>query len=314
MQTIELTYPHSLEMDQLPETVAAIGFFDGVHLGHQEVIRTAVSEGNKRNVESAIITFHPHPSVVLKKDVDHVEYITPLKEKQKVLEQLHVDRLYIITFNKELSSLSPQQFIDHFIIGLKIKHLVAGFDYSFGFKGKGNMDNIAEFTRDAFTYTSIGKVEKDAEKISSTRIRNMLRTGQVEEAERLLGRPFTVSGTVMEGDKRGKELGYPTANLSIREDELLPHPGIYAVKVIYKGEYLEGMASLGTNPTFSSDESKLSLEVNILDYKQDLYGDEIQVEWCKYIRDEIKFDQVDDLITQMKNDERIIRDYFADED
>src|SRR5699024_1689891 len=194
----------------------------------------------------------------------------------------------------------------------KIKHLVAGFDYSFGFKGKGNMDNIGGFTRDAFTYTSIDKVEKDAEKISSTRIRNLLRTGDVAEAERLLGRPFTVSGTVIEGDKRGKELGYPTANLSIHDDVLLPQPGIYAVKVIYKEEYLEGMASLGTNPTFSGDQQPgLSLEVNILDYNHDLYGEELQVEWCKYIREEIKFDHVDDLIMQMKNDEQEIRAFFA---
>lgn len=311
MQTIELTYPHSLEMNELPETVAAIGFFDGIHLGHQEVIQTAVSEARKRDMESAVITFHPHPSVVLKKDVDHVEYITPMKEKQQVLEQLQVDRLYIITFNKELSSLSPQQFIDHFIIGLKIKHLVAGFDYSFGFKGKGNMDNISEFTRDAFTYTTIGKVEMDAEKVSSTRIRHLLTTGDVEEIRQLLDRPLTVSGTVVEGDKRGKELGYPTANLAVSDDVLLPKPGIYAVKVMYQQEYLEGMASLGTNPTFTNDRSKLSLEVNILDYKHNLYGEELQVEWWKYIRDEIKFDRVDDLMTQMADDERVIRDYFA---
>src|SRR5699024_10905811 len=127
--------------------------------------------------------------------------------------------------------LNPQEFIDHFIIGLNIRHLVAGFDYSFGFKGKGNMDNISEYTRDAFTYTTVKKVEFDGEKISSTKIRNLLVNGDVEEAGRLLGRRLTISGTVVKGNKRGKELGYPTANLAISNDALLPCPGIYAVKV-----------------------------------------------------------------------------------
>lgn len=313
LRTIELTYPHSLTMDQLPETVAAIGFFDGIHLGHQKVINHAISEAKKRDMESAVITFHPHPSVVLKKDVQHVQYITPLKEKQEILEKLDVDRLYIITFNKELSSLSPQQFIDDFIIGLNIKHLVAGFDYSFGFKGKGNMKNIAEYTRDKFTFTTIDKVEMDNEKVSSTKIRGLLQVGNVEEVQRLLGRPLIVSGTVVEGDKRGKKLGYPTANLHIHPDALLPKPGIYAVKVRYKQEYLEGMASLGYNSTFTADRSDLSMEVNIFDYKNNLYGQQLQVEWWKYVREEIKFDHVEALIDQMADDEREIREFFSNQ-
>ncbi|MEN1966831.1 bifunctional riboflavin kinase/FAD synthetase [Lentibacillus sp. N15] len=312
MQTIELTYPHSLTVNDLPQTVAAIGFFDGIHLGHQKVISHAVSEANKRNMESAVITFHPHPSVVLKKDVQHVQYITPLQEKRSILAKMDVDRLYIITFNKELSSLSPQQFIDDFIIGLNIKHLVAGFDYSFGFKGKGNMNNIAAYTRDAFTYTTISKVEMDDEKISSTKIRGLLKTGNVQAVRELLGRPLTVSGVVMQGAKRGKELGFPTANIHVNQNALLPAAGIYAVKVRHKQNYYDGMASLGFNPTFTEDRTNLSLEVNIFDYKNDLYGEELQVEWWKYIREEVKFDHVDALIDQMADDENVIRNYFAD--
>ncbi|WP_106497582.1 bifunctional riboflavin kinase/FAD synthetase [Lentibacillus sp. Marseille-P4043] len=313
MRTIKLTYPHTLALEELPETVAAIGFFDGIHLGHQNVIKTAVSEAKERNMESAVITFHPHPSVVLKKDVQHVQYITPLKEKQEVLQKMDVDRLYIITFNKELSSLSPQQFIDHFIIGLNIKHLVAGFDYSFGHKGKGNMNNIAEYTREEFTFTTIKKVELDDEKVSSTKIRELLHSGKVEAVKLLLGRPLTVSGIVIEGDKRGRTIGYPTANLQLDQDALLPKPGIYAVKVIYKNEAYEGMASLGTNPTFTANRKDLSLEVNILDYQNDLYGEELQMEWCKFIRDELKFDNVEALIDQIADDEKVIRAYFSNE-
>jgi len=310
MRTIELTYPHSLVLGEMRETVCAIGFFDGIHKGHQQVIQTAVKKAKDKNMESAVITFHPHPSVVLKKGVQHVKYITPLREKQELLQKLHVDKLYIIKFNKELSTLSPQDFIDHFIIGLNIKHLVAGFDYSFGHKGQGNMNNIHEFTRNQFTYSTIEKVELGQEKISSSRIRELLQIGKVDEANALLGRPLKLSGIVIKGDQRGRELGYPTANLDIHEDVLLPKPGIYAVKVIYKNETYEGMANIGTNPTFTEDRQDLSIEVNIFDYNNDLYGEELQVEWYKFMRTEEKFTSADALITQMELDEKNIRAYF----
>lgn len=312
MRTIELSYPHTLELQNLPETVAAVGFFDGVHKGHQKVIQTAVDKAKENNMESAVITFHPHPSVVLKKDATHVRYITPLKEKQEILQQMDVDRLYIITFNKELASLEPQKFIDHFIIGLKIKHLVAGFDFSYGHKGKGNMEIIANHTRSRFDYTTISKVEMDEQKISSTRIRELLQNGKVETANSLLGHPLTIQGIVIDGEKRGRSIGYPTANIQIDPEALLPKTGVYAVKVEYKNELYEGMASLGYNPTFDGKLEEPSAEVNIFDYNNDLYGEELIMEWHKFIRDEEKFDQVDELIEQIEDDERVIRRYFLE--
>lgn len=312
MRTIELSYPHTLELQNLPETVAAVGFFDGVHKGHQKVIQTAVDKAKENNMESAVITFHPHPSVVLKKDATHVRYITPLKEKQEILQQMDVDRLYIITFNKELASLEPQKFIDHFIIGLKIKHLVAGFDFSYGHKGKGNMEIIANHTRSRFDYTTISKVEMDEQKISSTRIRELLQNGKVETANSLLGHPLTIQGIVIDGEKRGRSIGYPTANIQIDPEALLPKTGVYAVKVEYKNELYEGMASLGYNPTFDGKLEEPSAEVNIFDYNNDLYGEELIMEWHKFIRDEEKFDQIDELIEQIEDDERVIRRYFSE--
>src|SRR5690625_2151358 len=139
-------------------------------------------------MESAVITFHPHPSVVLKKGTKHVKYIAPMSEKKAILESLDVDRLYVITFNKPLSSLSPEVFIDHFITGLNIKHLVAGFDFTYGYKGKGNMENIAQFTKGHFTYTTIPKVEYQGEKISSTKIRQYMENGNIQAVNTLLGR------------------------------------------------------------------------------------------------------------------------------
>ncbi|MFD2044148.1 bifunctional riboflavin kinase/FAD synthetase [Ornithinibacillus salinisoli] len=310
MRTIELTYPHSLLKGELPDTVAATGFFDGIHKGHQRVINTAIQHANNNDMESAVISFHPHPSVVLKKDNKHVKYITPMKEKIKVLSQMGVDRLYIITFNKELSALSPQEFIDHFIIGLNMKHVVAGFDFSYGHKGQGNMNSIEEHARGLFTHTTIDKVLDEGEKISSTRIRNLLQDGNVEKVHHLLDRPLTITGKVIEGEKRGRELGYPTANIQIDPDALLPKPGIYAVKIVYHNSIYEGMASLGINPTFTEDRLDLSFEVNIFDFQNDLYGEELTVQWYTFIREEEKFDSVKGLIDQIKEDERVIRNYF----
>lgn len=310
MRTFELSYPHTITLDELPETVTAIGFFDGIHMGHQQVILTAIDEAEKRGMESAVISFHPHPSVVLKKGEQHVQYITPIKEKIEILQNLGVDRFYIIEFNQSLSKLSPQEFIDHFIIGLNIKHLVAGFDYTFGFKGSGNMDNIQEFTREKFTYTKISKVIMDDLKVSSTRIRELLKNGDMEKVNQLLNRPYRLTGTVVKGSQRGREIGYPTANLDINAEALIPKPGIYAVKVLYKNEVYEGMASIGVNPTFTENRKDLSIEVNILDYNNDLYGEELVVEWYKYMRDEEKFSSAEALIKQIEKDEINIRNYF----
>ncbi|WP_042144747.1 bifunctional riboflavin kinase/FAD synthetase [Paucisalibacillus sp. EB02] len=309
METIELTYPHQFQIEELPETIAAIGFFDGIHRGHQAVIQYAIAKAKETQTKNAVITFYPHPSVVLRNNHD-VKYITPLKEKQKILEDLGVDRLYIINFNKELSSLSPEDFVNHFIVGLNIKHIVAGFDFTYGHKGKGNMETISEHANGRFNHTMIDKVSSDNEKISSTKIRSLLDSGYVEQANTLLGRSLTTSGLVIQGDKRGRELGYPTANIKYNSEAHLPKPGIYAVRMIIDGTYHEGMASLGTNPTFTEDRIDLSLEVYIFDFEQQIYGKEVIVEWYKFIRNEEKFDSVEDLVERMKLDEEEIRSYF----
>ncbi|WP_040980191.1 bifunctional riboflavin kinase/FAD synthetase [Oceanobacillus jeddahense] len=310
METIELSYPHTLSKEDLPETVSAIGFFDGIHKGHQRVIQQAVDKAKQKNMESAVITFFPHPSVVLRKDTQHVKYITISSEKQAILDDLQVDRLYIIQFNQDLSKLSPQEFIDHFIIGLNIKHLVAGFDYSFGHKGQGKMADMQDYARDVFTWETIGKVTLEKEKISSTRIRAALATGDMEQVEQLLGRTFKTTGLVVKGASRGRELGYPTANLAISKDALLPKQGVYATRVYYKGEVYGGMANIGTNPTFTDEIEDMSVEVFLFDFDGDLYGEELMIEWLSYTREEIKFDSKEALIERMQQDEQEIRAYL----
>lgn len=312
MQIIQLTYPESLQKTTIPATVAALGFFDGVHQGHRAVIGKAVEIAKKEDKECAVITFHPHPSVVLKQSVETVQYITTIDEKAALMEELGVDRLYIVTFDKTLSQLSPEQFIEHFIVNLYIDHVVAGFDFSFGFKGKGNMKNITEFGFTNFTTSVINKVELEDEKVSSTNIRKALHNGDVSEVATLLDRPYHVSGIVVKGDQRGRLLGFPTANIESSEEKLLPKQGVYAVRIEVNGTMYDGMANLGVKPTFIEGETKPSLEVFIFDFNEDIYGEEVTVSWYKHIRDEQKFNGVDEIVAQLTKDEQEIRTYFAE--
>lgn len=312
MNIIRLSYPHDLQKDQIEDTVAAIGFFDGIHKGHEAVIQNAIDRAKDENKQSAVISFHPHPSVVLRKSKEEVRYITTVEEKKAILKEMGVDRFYVITFNEELSELSPENFVDHFIIGLHITHLVAGFDYTFGHKGAGNMENIEEMAKGQFTTTVVKKLANDAEKISSTSIRNHLRNGAVDEVRTLLGRVYETTGTVVEGDNRGgSQLGFPTANLKIADDKFLPKQGVYAVKVRHQNRLYNGMANLGVVPTFTDGRSEPKLEVNIFDFNEDIYDEQLTVEWYEFIRDEQKFSGVEEIIAQLQQDEKEIREYFA---
>src|SRR5699024_7129999 len=310
MELINLTYPHQLEKDTLKETVAAIGLFDGIHEGHQKVIQRAIEEAKKTHKQSAVITFHPNPAVVLSKGKKRADYLLPLEKKYAILEKMGVDRVYNITFNDELSQLSPQLFIDHFIKGLHIVHLVAGFDYSFGHKGAGNMKNIGNYCHDAFTYEVIDKYTDQDENVSSTRIRQLLDEGNIEEKTRLLTRPFTTIGQVIQGDQRGRTIGFPTANLSYDKELKLPSRGVYAVKVYMDDQSFTGITNLGYVPTFKTGELEFSLEVYILDFNQDIYGKTVEIEWLEKIRDEKKFDGIDALVAQLKADEIAVREKY----
>jgi|SRR5690625_529539 len=310
MKTIKLQYPHHLSKENLPETVCAIGFFDGIHLGHQRVIKTAVEYAKKQQRESAVISFHPHPTIVLSNGQKSVEYITPPDNKKRILANLGVDRLYVIKFDKQFSSLRPEQFIDHFIIGLNVQHLVAGFDFTYGFKGAGNMNNIAEFSKGRFTYTTIEKISQADEKVSSTHIRELIAKGNIETVNRLLGRPLETSGTVIKGDQRGRTIGYPTANIQTYPEALLPKRGVYAVQATVNGATYFGMANLGFRPTFEEDQSRPLLEVHLFNMDEDLYNCQLHIEWYEFIRSEKKFSSVDELIAQLQQDEKLIRKYF----
>lgn len=304
MKLIKLNHPHEFENLNFPTMVMALGYFDGVHLGHQHVIMEAQRTAESKGMKSAVMTFDPHPSVVLGKSVQHIEYITPLEEKARVIEDMGVDYLFVIHFTTEFSSLLPQEFIDQYIIGLNVKHVVAGFDYTYGKMGKGTMETIQFHSRNQFDFTVVSKLATPAEdKISSTLIRSLLRDGKVELMPKLLGRFYTTTGIVVHGEQRGRTIGFPTANIKMDDAYILPPTGVYSVKVKIGSEQYDGVCNVGYKPTFHREKmDKPSVEVHIFNFDKDIYDAAATVEWHMRIRNEQKFEGIEQLVSQIEKD------------
>ena len=308
MDIYKLHYPGTIDIDSIEQYSLAIGFFDGLHKGHQAVIAEAKKKAEELGIRSAVMTFDPHPSHLFGDGDKKVGYITQYPEKARLLDTMGIDTLFIVTFDWALASLSPKQFVDIFMKGLRIKHVTAGFDYTFGSKGAGTMEQMATLADGAFGTTVIDKVTDHAEKVSSTRIRQLLVEGNVEETASLLGRPFRTVGIVVHGEKRGRLLGFPTANVLPEPDTVLPANGVYAVRFTTDGITRNGVCSVGVKPTFHESGIPPIVEVNVLDFDGDLYGKEVAVDWIKHLRAEEKFDSVDALIEQMVIDKQQARD------
>lgn len=311
MELIKLNHPHSYKIEDFSPQVMALGYFDGVHLGHQEVIKTAMKIASDHGIKSAVMTFDPHPSVVLGKRLQHVEYITPIEEKIRVIENMGVDRLFIVHFTPEFANLLPQEFIDDYMIKLNVKHVVAGFDYTYGKMGKGTMETMQFHSRGKFEYSVVPKLSVADEKISSTLIRSSLREGKMDIIPMLLGRFYATTGVVIHGDKRGRTIGFPTANVDVWEDFILPPTGVYAVKIQVSGSWYQGVCNVGYKPTFNNEKpAKPSVEVHIFDFNKDVYGEVAVVEWHLKIREEQKFSGIDQLVAQIDKDKQKAIDYF----
>ncbi|AWE06720.1 bifunctional riboflavin kinase/FAD synthetase [Lysinibacillus sp. 2017] len=312
MNVIHLKYPHQLaqETNKLAFSLA-VGFFDGVHKGHQAVINSAKEKAQQLGVQSAVMTFDPHPSIVLGRRNEKVFYITPLTQKLDTLKKLNVDTVFVVNFTSDFAKLTPEEFIKHFILDLNVKHVTAGFDFSFGAFGKGNMETMKQLSNGQFGVTIVEKQADTEEKISSTRIRNYLQDGQMEQVRTLLGRAFEVPGIVVHGDKRGRTMGFPTANVQAMGGCYIPATGVYAVKILVQNEWYNGVCNVGYKPTFKNpDEKQLSIEVHILNFDKNIYGEEVVVGWYKRIRSERKFDGINALIEQIELDKQEAIEYF----
>ena len=314
MNVIHLKYPHQLAQKVKDQPYSlAIGFFDGVHKGHKAVIESAIQKAEELNIKSAVMTFDPHPSIVLGGRNEKVFYITPLSQKLDTLEKLNVDTVFVVNFTSDFAKLTPEQFIEYFIIDLNVQHVTAGFDFSFGAFGKGNMELMAQLSNGNYGVTVIDKLSDIEEKISSTRIRKALQDGEMEQVRNLLGRAFEVPGIVVHGDKRGRTMGFPTANVQAMEGCYIPATGVYAVKILVQNEWYNGVCNVGYKPTFHNpDEKRLSIEVHILDFDKNIYGEEVIVGWYKRIRSERKFNGIEALIEQIELDKQQAIAYFEE--
>ncbi|WP_050181406.1 bifunctional riboflavin kinase/FAD synthetase [Domibacillus robiginosus] len=311
MDVIMLRHPHSQKKEECKPMALALGFFDGVHKGHQQVIAAAKKTADQYGWKSAVMTFDPHPSVVLGRKHKHIRHITPLEEKKRLIAELGVDYLFVVRFTSDFAALEPQQFVDQYIIGLNVKHVTAGFDYTYGRLGKGTMETLMFHSRGLFTFTSVNKLEFEEEKVSSTKVRELLSEGLVRDASDLLGRPYRMHGTVIHGDKRGRKMGFPTANIEPDDDYFLPRTGVYAVKIRVKNKWHEGVCNVGFRPTFKSpDKPVLSIEVHIFQYKGDIYGEEVEVDWFIRLRGEQKFNGIEELAAQIERDKTAAMQFF----
>ena len=285
------------------ETAVTIGTFDGVHVGHRRIIEATVQKARDCGGQSVVISFDPHPQHVLRPQ-QPLALLTRTDEKAALLVEMGTDALLVLPFTHDLAALSPEAFVrDLLVKRLGVCHLVVGFDHAFGRGREGHHDNLARLgKRYGFDVTVIAPVTVDGEPVSSTRIRQTLAQGRVEEAGRLLGRPFSLRGPVVKGEGLGRKLGFPTANLGLDAVQLdLLADGVYAAKVQYGGQSFSGMANVGSRPSVPGRTK--GVEVHLFDFDGDLYGQTLGVQFIGRIRDERKFDSMEVLVAQMRRDQ-----------
>jgi riboflavin kinase/FMN adenylyltransferase len=290
-------------------TVVTVGNFDGVHLGHRSILARVCQRARELDCQPVALTFDPHPAKVLKPE-GNLRLLTTPAQKVELLEAAGVS-VVVQPFTREFAAIPAREFVrDYFVERLKVREVVIGHDYRFGYKRQGNIELLQQMGQTfGFTVQVVWAVEVEDAVVSSSLIRAMLQLGKVREANRLLGRAYGVTGRVVAGKGRGaKVLGVPTANL-VSENDLLPSCGIYAVWVIKDGHRLPGVANIGTCPTFGNQE--LTLEVHLLDFNGDLYGEMLQVEFVSRLRDEQRFSSIDALAAQIRADMTEARQVLA---
>lgn len=310
MEVINIHHPYKKEQIPDDSVVLALGYFDGVHLGHQAVIGKAKAEAKKKNLKLAVMTFNHHPSIVYKKlDIESMKYLSVLERKTELMESLGVDYFYVIEFTYDFGTLKPQEFVDQYIVGLHAKVAVAGFDYTYGPRDIANMNVLPTYAKNRFDIIEVTAQVSEGSKISSTNIRIALDEGDMEYVNEKLGYTYQFGGYVMHGDARGRTLGYPTANLRVEKHIRLPKTGVYVVSVCIQGKWYKGMASIGYNITFEKDRKK-TVEVNIFEFNRMIYGEKITVRWHHYLRGEVKFSGIEGLIDQLDIDKLESEEYF----
>jgi len=291
-----------LEGIQLQDTWLTIGTFDGVHLGHQEIVRSLVSNAHAAGSEAVVLTFFPHPAVVIGKR-QHPSYLTTPDERAALLGEFGVDIVITFPFTPPVSRITAQEFITMLKSHLGMKHLTVGPDFALGHNRVGNIQYLKSAGDEhGFTVSTIQPVEIEGQVVSSSRIRAALRQGEIEKVRTLLGRPYFVKGQVVPGDGRGHTIGIPTANLSMWFERALPKSGVYVTQGTINGSTYGAVTNIGTRPTFTSEDERLQVEAHLLDFKDQIYGLEVQLDFISHLRDEQRFSGIDPLVDQIHKD------------
>lgn len=307
-------YTDISEINKDDNTFITIGTFDGIHKGHLDIINTLIEKSKKAGGRNFVITFEPHPRLVLSKE-NNIKLLTSIEEKKKIFEELGVENLLILKFTKEFAAKDYDNFIkDDIVNGIGAKHIVIGYDHKFGKNRSGDKNKLEKLGKKyGFDVDCISPVEVKGEVISSTKIRNSLNTGDVETAADYLGRNYRIAGKIVEGSKRGKSIGFPTANVEPDyENKLIPKRGVYFVECQLGGKKLSGIMNIGFRPTFEN-ENRLVIEVHLYNFDENVYGREIEIIFIKRIRDEKKFNSKEELIKQIKADKEEGRKLIASE-
>lgn len=296
--------------------VVTIGIFDGVHRGHLFLLEEIMKKAKEEDGESVVVTLWPHPRLVLNTHPEKLRYLTSIEEKILLLKNAKLDHLVIIPFNREFANLSSCEFIEEYLVKrLNIKRLIVGFNHKFGKNREGDFDNLKSCAdKYGFEVEKLPPVEIDGEKLSSSIIRNLILEGKLQKANKFLGYDFFLRGKVIEGDRIGRKIGFPTANIQPEDEhKLIPRPGVYAVQVETESNMYNGMLNIGYRPTINSEIKRKSIEVHLFDFSGDIYSSEVTVLFRSFMREEKKFESLDQLQDQLNRDKQkaieILKDF-----
>jgi riboflavin kinase/FMN adenylyltransferase len=290
-------------------SVITLGNFDGIHLGHQELVRMVIRRARETGAVGMVVTFRPHPLKILAPE-KCPPLISIYEEKIRLFEKLGIDVLVKIPFTMEFSAMTPEDFVKNVLCDtLGAKEIFVGYNYRFGKGRKGTVQTLRQLgAQYGFVVKEVGQISLDGEVISSTKIRDLLKSGDVEHAARLLGRTYAITGIVVRGDGRGKGLGFPTANIAPKH-AIVPSDGVYAVRLLVRDRLYDGIANIGLRPTFNK--KVLAIEVHVFDFNEDVYGEDISLYFIRKIREEEKFRSAEALVDQIRSDIAVAKDILA---
>ncbi|BCY18716.1 riboflavin biosynthesis protein [Leptolinea sp. HRD-7] len=298
----------SIEELNLSGSCITIGSFDGVHLGHQKIITDLKTTSIKHNLPAVVLTFFPNPAVFLK-NIESPYYLTSPDEKSEILARLGIDVLVTLPFSQKLADMSASEFMERLTKHARLRELVVGCGFTMGKNRSGTVESLAEMGKSlGYSVKCISLESHDDVTISSSQIRKLIESGEVELAAKALGREYSVKGFVVKGDGRGRKIGFPTANLNSWPEKMLPAVGVYRCITELDGKEILSVGNVGFRPTFTDNTNKVFVEIHLLDYKGDLYGRELQVKFTHRLRGEVKFSSFEELVHQIHCDIKTARE------